>query len=81
YSLGLIARQSGRSDIAADLIGQAIKKKQGEPLYFLYHAAALQDLMRFEEALASYDRAVALLPDNAEAFYNRGFVLCALNRS
>lgn len=81
YSLGLIARQSGRSDIAADLIGQAIKRKQGEPLYFLYHAAALQDLMRFEEALASYDRAVALLPDNAEAFYNRGFVLCALNRS
>ena len=36
---------------------------------------ALRDLKRPEEALASYDRAIALKPDYAEAYNNRGIVL------
>ena len=39
-----------------------------------------QDLNRQQEALASYDRAVALRPDFAEALSNRGNVLQALER-
>ena len=43
------------------------------------HAAALNNRVNmlhefkwFDEALASYDRALALQPNYAEAFYNRG---------
>ena len=41
---------------------------------------ALQELKRLDEALASYDRALALKPDYAEAFNNRGNVLQELKR-
>ena len=35
---------------------------------------------RYEEALESYDQAIKLKPDYAEAFYNRGIVLVSLKR-
>ena len=41
---------------------------------------ALQDLKRFEEALASYDKALAIRPDYAEAYSNRGIALQDLKR-
>jgi tetratricopeptide (TPR) repeat protein len=41
----------------------------------------LQDLKRSEEALASYDKAIALKPDYAEAHNNRGNALGNLKRS
>ena len=40
----------------------------------------LHALKRFDEALASFDRALALRPDNAEALGSRGFTLHALRR-
>src|SRR5262249_41689414 len=41
---------------------------------------ALRDLKRHAEALASYDKAIALKPDYAEAHYNRGNALRDLKR-
>ena len=41
---------------------------------------ALHELKRFEEALASYDRALALRPDYVEALANRGVTLHELKR-
>ena len=41
---------------------------------------ALRDLKRPEEALASYDKAIALKPDYAEADNNRGTALLDLRR-
>ena len=41
---------------------------------------ALHELKRFEEAVASYDRALTLRPDYAEAHSNRGNALHALKR-
>ena len=41
---------------------------------------ALGDLKRSEEALASYDQAIALKPDYAEAHYNRGLAMMQLKR-
>ena len=41
---------------------------------------ALQDLKRPAEALASYDKAIALKPDFAEAYNNRGNALRDLKR-
>jgi protein O-GlcNAc transferase len=40
----------------------------------------LFELKRFEEALASYDRAIVLRPNLAEAINNRGNALRALKR-
>jgi tetratricopeptide (TPR) repeat protein len=41
---------------------------------------ALQELKRFEEALQSYDRAGAIVADNAGIFSNRGGALYGLKR-
>ena len=41
---------------------------------------ALRELKRFDEALASYDKALALKPDYAEALINRGNALLELKR-
>jgi tetratricopeptide (TPR) repeat protein len=40
----------------------------------------LQDLKRLDDALASYDRAIAIKPDYAEAYSNRGVTLKDLKR-
>ena len=40
----------------------------------------LQELKRLDEALASYDKALALKPNYAEAIYNRGVALQDLKR-
>ncbi len=40
----------------------------------------LKGMKRFEEALTSYDRALAVQPDYAEAFFNRGKTLKDLKR-
>jgi tetratricopeptide (TPR) repeat protein len=40
----------------------------------------LHELRRFDEALASYDRALAMRPDYAEALFNRGITLQELKR-
>ena len=43
-------------------------------------AITLHELKRFEEALASYDRALTVRPDFAEALSNRGNTLHELKR-
>jgi len=40
----------------------------------------LKELMRVDEALGSYDRAIEIKPDYAEAYYNRGNALKELKR-
>ena len=43
-------------------------------------ASCCRELKRFEEALASYDRALKVRPDFAEALFNRGDTLHELGR-
>ena len=45
-----------------------------------YRGMALQQLQRTAEALASFDRALALRPESAELHNNRGNVLRQLQR-
>ena len=45
------------------------------------HGNALRQLQRFEEAFASYTRAIALKPDYAVAHYNRGNLLVTTQRT
>jgi len=41
---------------------------------------ALKRLQRFDESLASYDRAIALKPDSPDVYNNRGNALTELKR-
>lgn len=52
-----------------------------DPLYYLYTGAALHELCRYEEAVAYYDKALALAPGYGEAHNNRGNSLIALRRN
>ncbi|MGZ4990281.1 MAG: tetratricopeptide repeat protein, partial [Methylobacter sp.] len=46
-----------------------------EALAFFDHANKLYELKRFDDAVASYDRAIDRKPDYAEAYNNRGNTL------
>ena len=84
HLLGVIAYQTRNLHEAEELIGRAIKVN---PNNAAAHAAAysnrgiaLNELKRRDEALASYDKAIALKPDYAEAYSNRGNTLKDLKR-
>src|SRR5437879_5894601 len=66
--------------IAITASGQAVAREPHGAEAFVSRGNALQELRRFEEALASYDRVISLRPDHADAFYNRGIALMQLNR-
>ena len=77
---GVIARQRGEPARAADLIGQALAV---DPLQARAHCnlgAALGDLGRADDALASYETALRLDPAYALAWDNRGNALRRLDR-
>jgi tetratricopeptide (TPR) repeat protein len=52
----------------------------GRPSPWQHYAAALASLGRFEEALAAYDQALTLDPDDATVQNNRGTALASLGR-
>ncbi|HXJ02835.1 MAG TPA: FkbM family methyltransferase, partial [Micropepsaceae bacterium] len=64
----------------AEKLYRRVLEAQPNAEIFNNRAAALQELKRPEEALESYDRAIALKPDYADAFNNRGTVLKDLGR-
>jgi protein O-GlcNAc transferase len=72
--------QAGMLDRAAALC-QAIIRHRPHDFDLLHLLAIIQaQLGHAEDALASYDRALAVKPDSAEALYNRGITLRNLNR-
>jgi tetratricopeptide (TPR) repeat protein len=80
HFLGLIAHQTGKSRIAAELIGKAVVHYPSNP-QFLNNLGVVQlHLQRHEEALASFGRALSINPDYAEALKNRGDALRKLKR-
>lgn len=73
---GVIALQTGQSDLAIDLIGQAIDVKP----YFLYYCNlgnAFKAQGQVDQAKECYGQALALKSDHAESHYNLGVVLQA----
>lgn len=70
YQFGHAARQMGRLEAAADLIGRAIERESGSPAYHNDLGNVLCELGRFEEAAVSFARAVKLQPDLALAHFN-----------
>jgi protein O-GlcNAc transferase len=80
HLLGGIAYQTGRYEVAIELIGRAIAHNRNDPSYHCTCGLVLQGLNRLDEAVASYDRALAISPDHPAALINRGLVLQALER-
>ena len=79
YMLGIIRAQQDRNIEALGLIGTALKAQPNAPAALLFHGKLLATLGRFQEAVTSYDRALALKPNHAEALCNRGPRPCGLN--
>jgi protein O-GlcNAc transferase len=77
--LGVIHFQQGRPADALNFFDRAAALRPGFAI-LSNRGAALQMLNRFEEALASYDQALALQPGNAVLLYNRGRALQDLGR-
>ncbi|MDB5895121.1 MAG: acetylglucosamine transferase [Rhodoferax sp.] len=75
YSLAVIATQAGDATraLAHSTRGLA-HNPQFAPLHYV-HGAVLQALDRKEEALQSFDAALALQPDHVEALLNSGVLL------
>ena len=72
HLLGVIARQTRRTERGVELIKRAIGLNPKVAEAHSNLGNALMDLQRPAEALASYDEAIALKPDFAEAHSNRG---------
>ena len=80
HLLGVIARQTRRTERAVELISKAIRLNGKVAAAHSNLGNALNDLKRPADALVSYDKAIALKPDFAEAYNNRGAVLRDLKR-
>jgi tetratricopeptide (TPR) repeat protein len=69
---GVLRYQQGRFSEALSSIGAALKAGPNSPTLLSNYAVVLDALQRREEALAIYDRALAMKPDYIEALFNRG---------
>jgi tetratricopeptide (TPR) repeat protein len=73
HLLGIIARQTRRSELAVQLIRRAIRQNASVPAAHRHLANALIDLKRPQEAVASFGAAIRLKRDFVEAYIGRGF--------
>ena len=80
YLLSAISYQRGDYAQALGQIELALNINSGNSLLWNQRGLALQRLKRLEEAVASYDRVLALWPDHPEALCNRGAALYELKR-
>jgi tetratricopeptide (TPR) repeat protein len=79
HLLGVIAYQNRDYERAVQLISKAISINPNVASAYSNRGNAFKGLGRLEEALASYDGAIALKPDS-EDYYNRGNALRELGR-
>lgn len=81
YLSGLAALQAKRPERAADLLSKAARANPKVAAVQVDLGAALFMLKRFDAAVASFDKALALQPDNADARNNRVLALRELIRA
>ena len=67
HLLGVIAYQAGRHQSSVDMIDQAIEINSNVASYHYNRGNTLKELKQLEAAIASYDKAIALKPNYAEA--------------
>ena len=81
HSLGVIALQVGRSDIAVESIGKAIAIDPNQHVYHCNLGEAHRNARHPGEAIAAYHQALLLKPGYPEAYYNLGITLISLART
>lgn len=79
HLLGVVRHQQGRHAEALELLGKALRVNRGSADAQFYQGLVLAALKRPKDALASYDRALAIKP-SAEIWYNRANALKELDR-
>jgi tetratricopeptide (TPR) repeat protein len=77
---GVLKHQRGEHAQALGLIAQALKSNARSAPAHSNYGNVLAILDRHEDAVASFDKALALAPDYAEALFNRGNTLIQLGR-
>lgn len=80
HHIGIIAFQEGNYELAAGFIRSALAQNSQMAGAHCDLGNALKELKQFDAALQSYDRAIALAPNDADAYYNRGTALHAMGR-
>src|SRR5580704_13798791 len=81
YYLALISCQHGRFAEGAELARKSLASDQKQARSHVILGRALHALGRNDDALASFDRAIALAPDLAPAYANRADVLSKIGRN
>ena len=79
-NLAACYNEQGQPLLGLRVSDQAIQLKPDYAEAWSNRGNALQDLKRYEEALASHERALELKPDYAEGWSNKGAVLNELKR-
>lgn len=74
HLLGVLAHQSGRHAQGVELISAALRKSSRVAFYHNNLGECWRGLGNWENAEASYQRAIALDPDYAEAYANLGTI-------
>jgi len=77
---GLICLEQKRPDLAETYLAAGVRIAPDFPPLYLSHGLALFELGRFAEAIADYNRVVAMDPRNMQAYANQGDALQALGR-
>lgn len=80
HLLGVIGSQTGRHDLAVEMIRRAIAVNGKEAAYHSNLGAALRALGQAQEAVDCYRQALMLQPNYMGASYNLGNALCDLGR-
>lgn len=75
HLLGVLAHQTGQSDVAIELIMQAVTQNSGVPAFHVSLGNARMAQGQSDEAIACYRRALSLQPNLAEAHCNLGGAL------
>ncbi|MCH7539692.1 MAG: tetratricopeptide repeat protein [Proteobacteria bacterium] len=70
HLMGVLAHQIGEHNIAIDMITRAIASNAEAPLYHYHLGEAYRAAERFETAVQSYQRSLALDPNYAHTHYN-----------
>ena len=74
HMLGILRYQQGRNTEALELIAAALLTNPHAAGALLNFGNVLKALQRHEEALASYDKALAIKPDYAEALHDLSLI-------
>jgi predicted O-linked N-acetylglucosamine transferase (SPINDLY family) len=72
HLLGLVNHQRGSSDIAANLILQAIESNGQESLYYKNYALVVSALGKYEVAISSWQKFIAISPLDVDAHVRLG---------